>query len=185
MEMKYVDYSEYFDGFGLGNFLSEKECQKFIQMSEDIGYEEAEINSESGSKISKDIRNNDRVIINDKVFAEAIFEISKKYLPDVGLWKPFAISDHIRFYRYVPGQYFKNHVDGTIKGENINEKSILTFLVYLNDDFEGGGTSFSNKIIKANQGSALIFFHGQWHSAEPLISGTKYALRLDVMYRKK
>jgi len=184
MEVKYIDYKEYFDGFGLENFLSEDECQDFIKMSEDIGYEEAEINSEGDSRIAKNIRNNDRVIINDQKLADNIYIKSKNYLPEVGLWKSYGVNSHIRFYRYIPGQYFKNHVDGTIKGESDNEKSILTFLVYLNDNFTGGGTSFANQIIKAKQGSALIFFHGQWHSAESLISGTKYVLRLDVMYRK-
>ena len=58
-----------------------------------------------------------------------------------------------------------------------DRKSQLTFLLYLNDDFEGGHTSFfeeaagdqpgpGDKIcaVKVPQGGALCFFHGTVHS---------------------
>ena len=56
-----------------------------------------------------------------------------------------------------------------------DRKSQLTFLLYLNDDFEGGHTSFfeaaggaaGEKIcaVKVPQGGALCFFHGTMHDA--------------------
>lgn len=76
--------------------------------------------------------------------------------------------------------------------------SILTWVLYLNDDFEGGGTRFmlpdgmlgQHKVreIPATRGSVLCFFHGD-HPLSPLhegglvTSGTKYIIRSDVLYK--
>jgi len=88
----------------------------------------------------------------------------------------------------------KMHKDGSYKA-NENEESKLSFLVYLNQDCEGGETIirqyiiadngerlFSDHYIKPEIGMALIFPHELWHEGSPIISGKKYVLRFDVMY---
>ena len=57
-------------------------------------------------------------------------------------------------------------------------------MIYLNDNFEGGATSFDDTIIKPKKGAALCFIHEQKHEGSPVITGIKYVLRSDVMYRK-
>ena len=62
-------------------------------------------------------------------------------------------------------------------------------MIYLNDGYEGGNTKFyhDDDRLKANivprQGMALIFDHLQLHEGAPVVSGRKYVLRTDVMYR--
>ena len=57
-------------------------------------------------------------------------------------------------------------------------------MIYLNDDFEGGATAFDDITIHPKKGTALCFIHEQKHEGCPIISGTKYVIRTDVMYQK-
>jgi len=177
-------------GYGTGiftieNFLSPEECIDYIQMSETIGYEEAEIITREGSQIRKEIRNNDRIIFDDEKLATFIFEKAKDFLPeDLEDWGLLGLNERFRFYRYTSGQYFKWHQDGYYCRNN-NEISELTFLMYLNDDYQGGETTFNWGTIKPEIGMLLIFPHFLLHQGSPVESGVKYVLRTDVMYRKK
>lgn len=54
--------------------------------------------------------------------------------------------------------------------------------MYLNDDYAGGATQFAWETIEPTAGSALVFPHRLRHQGAPLIAGTKYVLRTDVMY---
>ena len=90
-----------------------------------------------------------------------------------------------RIYKYSPGQRFKMHRDGSYI-RNEHEKSFYTFLIYLNDDFEGGETEFEGLFTVApKKGSALVFHHPLRHEGKTLISGLKYVLRTDIMYTKE
>jgi hypothetical protein len=48
------------------------------------------------------------------------------------------------------------------------DRSLLTFIVYLTDDFEGGGTLFYPKLFEVRpiKGMACLFFHGE-HELSP------------------
>jgi WD40 repeat protein len=67
----------------------------------------------------------------------------------------------------------------------------MTFLLYLNDDYEGGETKFyKNKndeiplfTYKAEKGDLLIFDHDIWHEGSAIISGEKYILRSDLIFK--
>jgi hypothetical protein len=58
-------------------------------------------------------------------------------------------------------------------------------MLYLNDDFEGGATSFPEeaKNIAPRTGNALLFQHAILHAGERVVRGTKQVLRSDVLYR--
>lgn len=93
------------------------------------------------------------------------------------------MSERFRFYRYNAEQYFKWHKDGYYC-RNDDEVSLLSFLMYLNDDFEGGETEFRWDVVKPETGMALFFPHPLLHQGAPITSGIKYVLRTDVMYRR-
>jgi hypothetical protein len=76
--------------------------------------------------------------------------------------------------------------------------SQLTFLLYLDDDYDGGETSFvvgsgreASRIVSVAvpKGSALCFFHGEHHMS-PLHEGSlvtrgiKRIIRSDVLYTR-
>lgn len=175
------------------NVFSEQKCIEFINFSHQFEYEVAPITIHSKEGISElrtDIRNNQRVIYDDAQFAERIFQHIKKYLPEeLFEWYVSGLNERFRFYLYEDGQTFKPHYDGNYE-VNDWHSSQLTLLIYLSEDFEGGETKFFNQTrhmptfnIQPKIGQILIFEHRQLHSGAPVLSGKKYLLRTDVMYK--
>ena len=92
-----------------------------------------------------------------------------------------GLNERFRYYRYTPGQKFALHRDGAYQREN-GEESKLTCILYLNDDFTGGETAVNDRVVKPQQGMALIFRRELLHEGRPVLDGSKYVLRTDVMY---
>ena len=156
---------------------------------------------------------------------------------------PLGVNRRFRFYRYIPGRYYRPHIDGAwpSSGFDINgnyrydindisnkngmqfvdgkvasdqdaantkaeshissqarpQLSRLTFLMYLNDDFEGGNTTFfipskeqegvlNAFPVKPSRGCVLVFPHGTCaaplHEGSPVLKGCKYVIRTEVEY---
>lgn len=169
--------------FLIENFLSHEECNQYIKIAEEKVFEEAKIGIHGQQLMNKGVRNNDRLMIFDKSWAQELFERADIFLPKVHEeYKLLDFNEMFRMYKYTPGQRFKMHRDGSFI-RNEEEKSFYTFLIYLNDDFEGGETDFENLFtVVPKKGTALVFYHPQRHEGKMLISGTKYVLRTDVMY---
>jgi hypothetical protein len=175
--------------FVLHDFLSREECERFITVSEQIGYEDAPITTAGGFEMRKDIRNNDRVMLDEPDLATAWWERAKDQLPRSWetRWQAIGFNERFRYYRYDPGQRFAPHSDGPFV-RNQDERSYFTFMVYLNEGFEGGETLFHQSvppvIVRPESGKALVFYHRQLHEGAPVRSGRKYVLRTDLMFRK-
>ena len=174
--------------FVIRSFATTSECDGFIAQSETSGYVEATITTATGSVMNRDIRNNARLIHDDRELAARLWQRAKPFLPDrIGEWRAMGFNERFRYYRYDPGQQFAPHGDGSFRREN-GEESQLTFMVYLNDDFTGGETVFYadpgtvRVSVRPERGMALIFIHRQWHAGAPVLTGRKYVLRTDVMY---
>jgi prolyl 4-hydroxylase len=168
--------------FTIENFFSPAECERYIALGDEIGYSASEVNFASGSRRAEEIRNNDRVIFDDAALAAALFERARAMLPaDISGWTLSGFNERMRFYRYGPQQYFKWHKDGSF-AKGPGEASMLTFMIYLNEGFEGGDTEFRTEFVKPHAGMALVFPHRVAHQGTEILSGTKYVLRTDVMY---
>ncbi|TAG92153.1 MAG: 2OG-Fe(II) oxygenase [Bacteroidetes bacterium] len=166
------------------NFITPEECEQLIFFSENIGYKEAEISLNSGAKMMKNIRNNERLLYKDENLAKNYWLTLKNYCPQtIDNYQAIGLNEQFRFYKYEINQRFKRHIDGRFI-RNENEESRITFMIYLNDDFEGGETTFDEIKIKPKIGNALCFIHEQKHEGSPVITGIKYVLRSDVMYQK-
>ncbi|MET1076437.1 MAG: 2OG-Fe(II) oxygenase [Pseudomonas sp.] len=167
----------------LPDFLTGEECAALIERGEQQGFEEALIQTQNGQILFKGIRNNDRVLFDDPLLAQRLFQHARPHLPEQwGDWALLGFNERFRFYRYQSGQYFKWHRDGSYVRDE-QECSQLTFMIYLNDGYEGGLTEFREEKIQPARGTALIFSHGLLHQGSPILSGSKYVLRTDVMYR--
>jgi hypothetical protein len=160
-------------------FLSAEECDAWIRWSEARGYEEALLSD--GSRRA-DVRNNDRLIFDDPGLAEGWFTTALPGLPSLPYAALVGLNERFRFYRYRPGQRFRHHTDGVHTAAN-GDFSQFTLLVYLNDDFDGGATEFTRLVVRPEGGAALIFHHQIEHAGAEVLSGVKYVLRTDVMYR--
>ena len=166
-------------------FLTPEECKGFIDFSEKQGYQESLIRSKDGEVMNKDIRDNDRVIWDNPQVAAQLWELVKDMMPaDIEGYEPIGLNERLRFYRYRDGQQFKPHVDGPYK-KSETEKSKITLLLYLNEDFEGGNTTLvlEGEEIEPKEGMLFLFEHKIMHCGRPVTKGTKYVLRTDVMYK--
>jgi prolyl 4-hydroxylase len=104
---------------------------------------------------------------------------------------PINKFDGISIIKYEKGGFIPTHKDS-----GVFTPRPYTFLLYLNDDYEGGETCFPmlNKSFKLNTGDAL-FFHNRdssgfdtctsSHEGKPVISGQKYVANIWVYDSKE
>jgi hypothetical protein len=168
--------------FSVYNFLSARECRKFIELSEKKGFDAAKIDDGFGQTEMLSVRNNSRIIFDDFELAEKLWNLLNGFVPnEIDGWLACRINERFRFYKYDKFQSFKWHRDLPYKPSK-TEMSKLTFMVYLNEDFEGGYTDFEDFKIWPAQGMAAVFNHKLRHEGSTVTKGTKYVLRSDVMY---
>ena len=167
----------------IDKFWSEDKCDEFIANSELIGYEPALVQTESGQKRVEGVRNNQRIIFTDEILAEEIWKELRAFAPNkIGNSVAIGLNEMFRFYKYEQGQVFKKHRDQSYI-RNETESSYYTFMIYLNEDFKGGETTFNNLVIKPQKGTALVFFHDLEHEGTRINEGQKYVLRTDIMFK--
>jgi hypothetical protein len=147
----------------------------------------------------------------DQAFHDALWERVRKFVPEhVGGRLARGINRRFRVYRYVPGAEYRCHIDGAWPPSGISitgkyeydasggkQSSLFTFLIYLNDDFEGGETTFFLPSVKDGvlnaypvkpvMGGVAVFPHGDakgalLHEGTGVRSGAKYVIRTDVEY---
>jgi hypothetical protein len=174
----------------IDDFLSREECAALIRRSEALAYETGTV----ADVLVTDFRNNDRVMIDDTALAADLFGRARPFLPEVFDGQILAgFNERFRFYRYGPGQTFKPHRDGAYQRLKPWQESLLTFMVYLNDQVVGGETRFfagmehafrqqPMLVVTPKEGMALVFVHRIIHEGATVQSGRKYVLRTDVMY---
>lgn len=175
--MKIADGIWTFDGV-----LSADECAGYIEFTEGIGYEAAPISTAGGFVMRTDIRNNVRVMLDDPERTAALWNKVSGLVPAfLEGRQAVGLNERLRFYRYDPGERFAPHTDGSFRRPN-GEESLLTFMIYLDEGFEGGETNFGDVRIVPKTGMALVFDHYLLHEGAAVTSGRKYVLRSDVMY---
>ena len=164
------------------NFLDAATCRALIERSEAAGYLDAKVRTHTGEESMPGVRNNAKAIVEwPELVATLTQSVRELDLPLLGGRAVAGLPRSLRFYRYDPGQRFKMHKDGPWKEDGLTSE--WSFLIYLNEDFEGGRTLFRDSaVIVPKTGSALLFIHRTWHEGEEVIKGTKYAMRSDVMY---
>lgn len=91
------------------------------------------------------------------------------------LWRA-EFSEHggTQLLRYPPGGHYEAHTDN---GLDFGAR-FFTVVCYLNEDIEGGGTSFPSlgHVVRPARGSAIFFPSKYMHCAEPVRRGEKYVI---------
>ncbi|KAL6862480.1 hypothetical protein ACO1O0_002713 [Amphichorda felina] len=123
-----------------------------------------------------------------------------------------GLNRRFRVYRYVPGAEYRCHIDGAWPPSGIRpddtyvyddspadkkQSSLFTFLMYLNEEFEGGETTFflpgardgtlNAYPVRPVMGGVAMFPHGDargalLHEGTGVRRGAKYVIRTDVEY---
>jgi prolyl 4-hydroxylase len=172
--------------FTVREVFTPEECRGLIARIEREGPTVAPITTLRGPRVDAMIRNNERVMFDDPGLAAELFgRIREQVPPEIHGMRVVGANERIRCYRYRPGMRFAMHSDGAFV-RNERERSVYTLMVYLKEEFEGGCTTFfvqPEVSIRPRTGMALLFQHPLVHEGSIVISGVKYVLRTDLMYR--
>ena len=91
--------------FEISSFLSNEECDLLIELSESIGFKEADVQTKTGREMMTSIRNNERVDYRSDEYADLYWRrLSTLSLPSFEGKQAVGLSPNFRFYKYQPGQ---------------------------------------------------------------------------------
>jgi len=153
-----------------------------------------EVQTSRGPRFGEAERHHRRAAFDDPAFAAALWAAGLDVaLADlhVGSRRPVGLNSNIRVYQYVPGDVFGKHVDNANEvAEGRTEYTLLIYLTGAREGLVGGETVFyagGRELLRVEPvaGSALLHQHGEaclLHEALPVLSGTKYVLRSDVVF---
>ncbi|KAJ5585158.1 uncharacterized protein N7459_004958 [Penicillium hispanicum] len=201
-------------GLGLAmNVLTPDECKAIIVAGESVNFlPDAPLREDGDVSI---LAHNFYWII-DTTFHDMLWARISAYVPpSINGRLVRGINRRFRVYRYVPGAEYRCHIDGAwppsgilpddtyvydSSPEDKKQSSMYTFLLYLNDEFEGGETTFFMPAaregtlnaypVRPVMGAVAIFPHGEsngalLHEGTGVRKGAKYIIRTDVEYDVK
>ena len=182
--------------YQIDDFLTPEECDEIIRTAQERGLEPSKVYSADTDDNDPNFR------ISDQTWLKQADSITRKVENVSG--KPKENFEDIQVVKYEKGGFFTTHYDACDGDESFCKRMnghsgqrYMTFLMYLNDDFEGGETVFPNLgvSIKPKKGKALVFFNtdengilirDSLHGGNPVESGTKWIcnvwVRLNKMY---
>ncbi|PYH32956.1 prolyl hydroxylase family protein [Aspergillus neoniger CBS 115656] len=201
-------------GLGLAlNVLTPSECRAIIAAGESVNFLPDVPMREDGDM---SILAHNFYWVIDTTFHDMLWARISKYVPQsINGRLVRGINRRFRVYRYVPGAEYRCHIDGAwppsgilpddtyvydASPEDKKQSSMYTFLLYLNDEFEGGETTFFMPAaregtlnaypVRPVMGAVAIFPHGEangalLHEGTGVRKGAKYIIRTDVEYDVK
>lgn len=153
------------------NLLSPDDCAVLILQAEIAGFQVARMRNTG--------RNNREVFL---YCHEAVKAISTRLHECVSeKFQVAGLGQSLECYRYQEDEFVAPHRD-TSRKISSNIWSNMTLVIYLNNDFEGGETCFSQSEIKVTPelGKAVLFEHSILHEGAKVFKGLKYIIRADT-----
>lgn len=140
--------------FNVEALLDAEECAYLIARAEPRLQPSSVVDPVTGARIPHPIRTSDGTnfspLDEDLVLHAINRRIAAATGTHVGQGEPLHVL------RYRPGQEYRPHLDGL---PAVRNQRVLTALVYLNDDYEGGETDFRllHLRVRGQAGDALVF----------------------------
>jgi len=194
-EKKLSDNSLYFE---YENFITDDDCDMLINMSKD-NLKPSLVYSASTDSNDNNTRKSDQMWLKPNAN-----DLTKKISNIVSTMSgmPLENLEDIQVVRYEEGGFFNPHYDacdGDIefckRMDGASGARYMTFLIYLNDNFEGGETVFPklSKNIIPKKGKVLIFYNidsdgilikDSLHGGNPVKEGIKWICNVWVRQKK-
>lgn len=192
------------------NVLSPEECKLIVSAAEGVGFlpDEPVRQGEDASVLAHNF-----YWIVDLAFHDKLWARMAPFVPaSLSGRSSRGLNRRFRVYRYVPGAEYRCHIDGAWPPSGIRsdgsyvydsspaekkQSSLFTFLLYLNDEFEGGETIFYMPApregtlnaypVRPVMGAVAVFPHGEGkgallHEGTSVRKGAKYIIRTDIEY---
>jgi hypothetical protein len=175
------------------NVISKENCNTIIKLiEENSDWQNAKIGNKENTKEDMSYRSNkvdyltSRFGVNSNIYwchntigygiKKVLEETIKEYKYNENFLDYFVSQDEgFQVLKYEKGQFYKTHLDSSKENGRV-----LSVLLYLNEDYEGGETYFPRQDmkIKGEQGDVLLFPSNYCypHSAEEILNGIKYSV---------
>lgn len=192
------------------NVLSPDECKAIIAAGETVTFlPDAPLREDGDISILA----HNFYWVTDTAFHDTLWSRISPFVPArVNGRVARGLNRRFRVYRYVPGAEYRTHIDGAWPPSGIlpddtyvydaspadkKQSSLFTFLIYLNDEFEGGETTFflpaaregtlNAYPVRPVMGGGVVFPHGDTrgailHEGTGVRKGAKYVIRTEVEY---
>jgi hypothetical protein len=161
------------------HFFDHELCDNIIQFAEQYAKKNGWTRKRHASYPTTDIEITESCpyhsIISELVRNKIFHTITKMYpvsVEDLGITEMFIAK-----YEKTKQSFLEEHEDG----------SEFSFIVALNNEYEGGGTFFPhlNKVVKLKKGDVLIFSGQNTHSGVKVVEGKRYILTGFIHYKEE
>jgi prolyl 4-hydroxylase len=179
--------------YTVDNFISDKNCQHFINISRDK-IKQALVSGDKEGIISNGRTGQNCWIAHD--FDKVTQKVAKAISELVGM--PLENAESFQIIYYGLDEEYRQHYDGWLfdgsekstRNMKIGGQRMVTALAYLNTVPNGGGTKFTklNKEVKSKKGKLLVFSNVEKdentrhdlseHAGMPVLEGEKWAFNL-------
>ena len=132
------------------------ECAYLIATAEPIQRRSVVVDPQSGRQVPNPIRTSSAAGFPFTDENPAIHALNRRLAAASG--SDIRAGEPLQILRYAPGEQYHEHTDA-LPHVAPNQQRVLTFLVYLNEDYEGGETAFPALGIKVRgkTGDGLLF----------------------------
>jgi len=189
--------------FDITGILTRDECRQIIATAEHMGFRpDHPVGKDKATGIDTC-----EWLADDSILGP-IFERARPHMPlELCGGKVAGVNARWRLFRYGEGAVYRPHIDGSWPGSGLrngkyvqdaygDRRSRLTFLVYLNQGFTGGPTTFylpaekgglEARGVDPQAGAVLCFPQGNTASlvhegSVVTAGGCKYVIRTDALY---
>ncbi|AYV83792.1 MAG: hypothetical protein Hyperionvirus11_65 [Hyperionvirus sp.] len=164
----------------IDNFLTDSECTRYIDL----------IDSTRNAKkftTASDFKN---AVYIDQVTSDLLYHRLKQFISANDQLNIITNNNLIAFGCYQPGQEFGIHTDTGLYYNNEKQlATTYTLLIYLNDNFNGGLTTFYDSALTEicsiipKRGRALLFDIDLAHKGNKVQDNSKYWIGIEIIGR--
>lgn len=162
------------------SLFSEEECDFLISAAMPALAPSKVVDPQTGAQVPNPVRTSDATGFPLVAERPAIHALCRRLATASGT--SVQQGEPLQVLRYRPGQEYRPHFDAIGNADN---QRVLTFLVYLNEDYEGGDTEFlrTGLKVKGRKGDGLLFRNADasghpdlnsQHAGLPVTGGEKF-----------
>ncbi|AYV80634.1 MAG: hypothetical protein Harvfovirus3_79 [Harvfovirus sp.] len=162
----------------MDNFLTDTECARYIDL----------INNSRNVKKFTTVSNFKNAVYVDQATSDLLYDRLKQIIPIDNQLNIVTNNNLIAFGCYQPGQEFGIHTDtGLYYNKEKHLATRYTLLIYLNDNFDGGQTTFYDSALNElcsiipKKGLALLFDIDLAHKGNKVLNNCKYWIGIEII----
>lgn len=165
--------------FHFAGLLTREECRYLMEATGDR-FEPSMVYDSNRQLVRDQIRTSDGSTIHWLIEDPAVVALNRRIAAISG--STYEGGEALALLRYSPGQEYRPHFDFVKGAEN---RRLMTALIYLNEDYEGGETEFvrTGLKVKGHTGDVILFHNDggdggpnplSEHAGLPITKGVKY-----------